>query len=49
MNKLGVLILFIATLMFYKLSFAAPLCTFIFHNSRVQFYAQEITVVIGLF
>jgi chromate reductase len=47
MNKLSVLVLFIATLLFYKLSFAAPLCRVIVHNSQVQSYAQEITVVIG--
>lgn len=47
MNKMTGILLFIATFLFYKLSYAAPLCRVMVHNSQATAYAPEITVVIS--
>lgn len=47
MSKMTGILLLIATFLFYKLSYAAPMCRVMVHNSQTSAYAPEITVVIG--
>lgn len=47
MSKMTGVLLFIATFLFYKLSYAAPMCRVMVHNSQASIYAPEITVVIS--
>lgn len=47
MNKMTGILLLIATFLFYKLSYAAPMCRVMVHNSQATAYAPEITVVIS--
>lgn len=46
MKKVTCFLLFVATLLFYKLSFANS-CRALVHNSQASTYAREVTVVIG--
>lgn len=46
MQKLTCFLLFVVTLLFYKLSFANS-CRVLVHNSQASTYAREVTVVIG--
>ncbi len=46
MTKLTCFLLFVATFLFYKLSFANS-CKVMVNNSQTQAYASEVTVVIG--
>ena len=46
MTKLTGILLFLATLLFYKVGFANS-CLGLVHNSQISTYAREVTVVIG--